>query len=58
MDKFHLCHGVGNWLEETSFDIVDLVTWEKGTFGMGRRTRRRGDYCILLQREPGKANGM
>ncbi len=58
VDKFHLCQGIGNWLDETSLSIVDLVTWDKDTFGMGYRTRRRGEYCIVLQREPRKAKGV
>ena len=58
VDKFHLCQGVGQWLEETSLGIVDLVTWDKATFGMGYRTRRRGEHCIVLQREPRKAKGV
>ena len=58
VDKFHLCQGIGRWLEKTRLDIVDLVTWDKGTFGMGYRTRRRGEYCIVLQQEPRKAKGV
>ena len=58
VDKFHLCQGVGNWLDGTRLDIVDLVTWDKGTFGMGYRTRRRAEYCIVLQREPRRAKGV
>ena len=34
VDKFHLCQGVRPWLEGTSLEIVDLMTWDKGTFGM------------------------
>ncbi len=58
VDKFHLCQGIERWLDDTSLGIVDLVTWDKGTFGMGYRTRRRGEYCIVLQREPRKAKGV
>ncbi len=57
-DKFHLCQGVHPWLEDTSLDIVDLVTWDKGTFGMGYRTRRRAEYCVVLQKQPRKAKGV
>ncbi len=58
VDKFHLCQSVRPWLDGTSLDIVDLVTWDKGTFGMGYRTRRRGEYCIVLQKQPRKAKGV
>ncbi len=58
VDKFHLCQGVHSWLDRTSLDIVDLVTWDKGTFGMGYRTRRRGEYCVVLQKQPRKAKGV
>ncbi len=58
VDKFHLCQGVHPWLDGTNLDIVDLVTWDKGTFGMGYRTRRRGEYCVVLQKQPRKAKGV
>ena len=58
VDKFHLCQGVRPWLNGTSLDIVDLVTWDKGTFGMGYRTRRRAEYCVILQKRPRRAKGV
>ena len=58
VDKFHLCQGVKDWLDGTSLDIVDMLTWDKGTFGMGYRTRRRAEYCIVLQKQPRKAKGV
>lgn len=58
VDKFHVCQGVRGWLDGTRLDIVDLVTWDKGTMGMGYRTRRRAEYCVVLQREPRKAKGV
>lgn len=57
-DKFHLCQGIHGWLDGTALDIVDLVTWDKGTFGMGYRTRRRAEYCVILQKQPRKAKGI
>lgn len=58
VDKFHLCQGVRPWFDGTALDIVDLVTWDKGTFGMGYRTRRRAEYCVVLQKQPRKAKGV
>lgn len=58
VDKFHLCQGVKPWLEGTSLEIVDMLTWDKGTFGMGYRTRRRAEYCVILQKRPKKAKGV
>ena len=58
VDKFHLCQGVRPWFDATSLDIVDLVTWDKGTLGMGYRTRRRAEYCVVLQKQPRKAKGV
>ena len=58
VDKFHLCQGVRQWFDGTSLDIVDLVTWDKGTLGMGYRTRRRAEYCVVLQKQPRKAKGV
>ena len=58
VDKFHLCQGIRSWIAGTKLDIVDLLTWDKGTFGMGYRTRRRAEYCIVLQKHPRKAKGV
>ncbi len=58
IDKFHLCQGFRDWLVGTRLDVVDLVTWDKGTFGMGYRTRRRAEYCVVLQKEPRRAKGV
>lgn len=58
VDKFHLCQGVRGWLDGTSLEIVDMLTWDKGTFGMGYRTRRRAEYCVILQKQPRKAKGV
>ena len=58
IDKFHLCQGVRPWLDQTSLDIVDLMTWDKGTFGMGYRTRRRAEYCVIMQKRPLRAKNV
>lgn len=55
VDKFHLCTGVTDWLMNTEFQIVDLITWDKGKIGMGYRTRRKSEYLIIIQKKPIKA---
>lgn len=57
VDKFHLCEGIAKWLLDTNLQIVDLITWDKQTFGMGYRTRRCCEYLIVLQKKPIKAKG-
>ena len=34
---------------------VDLIAWDNQHLGMGYRSRRRGDYLIVLQKSPIKA---
>lgn len=58
IDKYHLCEGVHGWIESTSLRIVDLITWDKGRMGMGYRTRRQSEYCIVLQKQPLRAKGV
>jgi len=35
---------------------VDLIAWDSLRFGMGKRSRRRGDYLLVVQKSPIKAN--
>lgn len=58
IDKFHLCQDFRDWFDATGLDVVDLVTWDKQTFGMGYRTRRRAEYCVVLQKKPRRAKGV
>jgi len=58
MDKFHLCNGFRAWLDGTGLDVVDLVSWDKGRIGMGYRSRRTTEYCVVLQCQPRKAKGV
>ena len=58
MDKFHLCEGFKHWLDGTSLNIVDLVTWHKQRLGMGYRTRRTSEYLVVLQKTPKRAKGV
>lgn len=53
VDKFHLCEGVSSWFKDIpTMHIVDMITWNKEKIGMGYRTRRKGEYLIILQKEP------
>ena len=58
IDKFHLCTGITKWLESTTLEIVDLLTWNKGRMGMGYRTRRQAEYLVILQKSPKRAKGV
>lgn len=58
MDKFHLCQGFRTWFEGTQLDVVDLIVWNKDRFGMGYRSRRVSEYCVVLQKQPRKAKGV
>ena len=58
MDKYHLCTGFTDWLSGTTFDVVDMVTWDKGRMGMGYRTRRVSEHLIVLQTSPKRAKGV
>lgn len=58
IDKYHLCNGVNNWLIGTNLNIVDLITWDKGKIGMGYRSRRKSEYCLIIQKKPKRVKGV
>ena len=58
VDKFHLCSGIQDWLQDTSLNQVDLITWDKGRIGMGYRSRRRSEYLYVIQKSPTRAKGV
>lgn len=58
LDKFHLCNEFRDWLGGTALDVVDLINWDKGRIGMGYRSRRATEYCLVLQKAPRKAKGV
>jgi len=58
IDKYHLCTGMRHWLSDTSLEVVDMVVWNKKRMGMGYRTRRFGEYCMILQKQPLRAKGV
>ncbi|MBQ3397065.1 MAG: site-specific DNA-methyltransferase [Synergistaceae bacterium] len=55
VDKFHLCQGVLDWINDTELNLVDMIVWDKGRIGMGYRTRRKSEYLIVFQKSPVKA---
>ncbi len=55
IDKYHVCQGVKHWLDRTSFDIVDMIVWDKMKMGMGYRSRRMSEYLLVLQKQPRRA---
>ena len=57
-DKFHLCTGLGPWLDNTNLDIVDLIVWNKLRMGMGYRSRRVSEYLVVMQKAPRRAKGV
>ena len=58
VDKYMLCQGVvPSLVSETKLSIVDFITWDKETAGMGWRTRHRAEYCLVLQKQPLHADG-
>lgn len=53
VDKYHLVEGTKKWFcDLPSMQTVDLITWNKLKMGMGYRTRRQGEYLIVLQKAP------
>jgi site-specific DNA-methyltransferase (adenine-specific) len=51
MDTFSLCQAHHQRVEDV-LPSVDLIAWDNCRPGMGKRSRRRGDYLIVLQRPP------
>jgi site-specific DNA-methyltransferase (adenine-specific) len=49
-DTFHLCEG--DHLRVTELKCVDLIAWDNLRLGNGYRSRRRGDYLLVLQKPP------
>ena len=58
IDKFHLCQDFTHWLDDTKLNVVDLMVWDKDKIGMGYRTRRSCEYCVILQKKPKRAKGV
>lgn len=56
VDKYHLNEGdVKRWIDGTNFELVDMITWYKNTFGLGSRSRSTSEFLIVLQKRPKRA---
>jgi site-specific DNA-methyltransferase (adenine-specific) len=51
VDTFCLCEGHHLRIADV-VKPVDLIAWDSLRIGMGKRTRRRGDYLLVLQKPP------
>jgi site-specific DNA-methyltransferase (adenine-specific) len=50
-DTFRVCEGEHLRVADAR-KCVDLLAWDSLRIGMGKRSRRRGDYVLALQRPP------
>ncbi len=63
VDKFILCEASYKpWFEKVNWNnpkkpvmsLVDMITWDKQSFGMGRRSRRTNEHLLIFQKFPKK----
>jgi site-specific DNA-methyltransferase (adenine-specific) len=60
IDKFILCEASHKlWFSPINMDsskpvmnVVDMMTWNKGSFGMGYRLRKSSEYLLVIQKSP------
>jgi site-specific DNA-methyltransferase (adenine-specific) len=52
LDTFGLCEGHHLRIPRELLAPVDLIAWDSLRPGMGKRSRRRGDYLLVLQKPP------
>ena len=55
IDKFILCEASHkHWFRNLSktMNLVDMITWNKESFGMGYRTRKTSEYLLIYQKSP------
>ena len=61
VDKFTVAEGIHNyWMSEISksfsgeeaLTLVDMIVWDKQSFGMGARSRRTNEYLLVYQETP------
>jgi site-specific DNA-methyltransferase (adenine-specific) len=51
-DKFILCQGLALNFFQGHLKLVDMLTWDKGKIGMGKRMRRRCEHAMFFQKAP------
>src|SRR5262249_27192833 len=54
VDTFRLCEAYHKPLADV-LKCVDLIVWDSQRIGNGYRSRRRGDYLLVLQKPPLRA---
>ena len=54
IDTFGLCEGHHLRIAD-AIKCVDLIAWDNLRAGQGKRSRRRGDYLLVLQKRPIRA---
>jgi site-specific DNA-methyltransferase (adenine-specific) len=52
IDTFGLCEGHHLRIPREALQPVDLIAWDNLRPGMGKRSRRRGDYLLVVQKPP------
>jgi len=63
VDKFILCEAKHKvWFETINqtydenaspvMNLVDMITWDKGSIGMGYRSRRKSEHLLVYQKSP------
>jgi site-specific DNA-methyltransferase (adenine-specific) len=52
IDTFGLCEGHHLRIPREVLQSVDLIAWDNLRPGMGKRSRRRGDYLLVAQKPP------
>lgn len=57
MDKFELMNDFQSWLPP-EMNLVDMIVWDKDNFGMGYRSRRKSEFCVVVQKSPKRAKGI
>jgi site-specific DNA-methyltransferase (adenine-specific) len=55
LDTFCLVEGHHLRIPREILQRVDLIAWDNLRLGQGKRSRRRGDYLLVLQKPPVKA---
>ena len=55
IDKFSLLESLPNIRPD--MPCVDMIVWDKDKMGMGYRTRKQTEYCVIYQKPPKKVKG-